>query len=92
MSPGSANAPILHLITGANVIDGNGGANNIAVGSLAIEAVAGIALTVDVANLAARNTTGGAIDFGDTVAGSALTVGTVDGIAGIANAGGAVSV
>ena len=87
-----AKAPTLHLITGVNVVDGNGATNNITATSLAVDAKTGIALQVIVSNLAANNTTSGDITFGDTVSGTDLTITTVDGVVGITNAGGAISV
>ena len=84
--------PILHLITGADIVDTHVG-DNIRVASLALEAITGIGgpgimtaneFELDVTNLAASNTTSGTINIRDV---GNLNITTVDGVMGMTNSG-----
>ncbi|HUU93770.1 MAG TPA: hypothetical protein VM238_21465 [Phycisphaerae bacterium] len=72
------------------ITDGNAGLANVAAVNLALRAATGIgsgnALETQVSQLAATNTTSGAIQVDNNV-GGLLTIGTVDGLAGVTNAG-----
>src|SRR5262245_51017941 len=79
--------PTLHLITGADVVDGTATEQtDLKVASLAIEAVSGIGsaddLNVAVTNLAFRNTTTGNVQISNTGALTISAVDTLDGTAG----------
>jgi hypothetical protein len=88
----SASGALVSLRADAGAIaDGNGAANNITSGSLVLRAAAGIgsgdAIETAVTTLAATNSTTGNVQIVNDVAGL-LILGTVDGVAGIAESGG----
>ena len=79
--------PVLHLITGAAIVDANATGNDLAVSSLALEAVGGIgssdALETDVDVLAAANSAVGASGSIQIINAGALSIAQVDGVVGI---------
>ena len=96
LTAGANSVPTLHLRTGAGVVDGTAGEQiDLRAAALAIEAAAGIGSTDDldlaVSTLAAINaggfTTAGNIQLSNT---GALTVATVDGVAGVQRTGGSL--
>ena len=91
-----AGATVLHLITGAAIVDNNATNPDITVTNLAINSATGIGATgtnsaggleINVTNLAFQNTTSGNVQFTEAAGGLGYTINSVDGLATSFNQG-----